>query len=1008
MATQYINYGLGGNGSGGVTSLNTLVGALTLSPGTGISITPSGGDTLTIASTSAGDVTLTAFGSSPSADGASLTGQALTLQPADATHPGGVSTTTQSFAGNKTFLDNLLANVIDAEALTDTMSIGSTNASIINIGNSGATVNIQGTTLYENVTQLQVTDPLITLNKGGGAGSAANSGFELEENSLITGYVETSGDRNSWLLKAPNTAGIATITPGASGITINQSSHDPVTLTAVGSSPNANGASLSSQALTLQPADASFPGVVSTAAQSFAGNKNFVNSLSSHNTSPAYQVDFKMDAADTFFVDGRSNPRTTTTGVLRLEHTPAITSTRPLNVDVNAAGYGDTHGMVTDYVTGAFSATTNADINMVTIDGSSATGGTVSAFFADLVNAGSLSSVNALRVSPGINPINQSTGSFANSSKSWDFNSNSSAYTDVTTGTNQIFVHNGDILYVSKAASTFSDINVTLSINANTSILPTFQYWNGAWTTFVPTDGTNGFTHSGNITFVAANLSGWTTTTVNGTSGYYIRITRTKGSLSVVPTETSIQLASGLTYYWDSTGAIYANSLTLPALTASRALTTDGSSNLAVSATTSTQLGYLSGTTGTTGTNLLVLGTSPTIASPTLSGTVNVSGLTASQAVVTDGSKNLASLQYTNSNTVSTLVQRDGSGNFSAGTITATLSGTATNATNVGITDDTTTNATVYPTWVTSNTGNLPEKVSSTKLSFNPSTGALSTTSLSLTNALTVANGGTGQSSNLTQYGVVYGSSTTAMATTSAGTTGQWLKATTSSAPSFAAFTPPTIQTFTSGASTYTTPAGVLYIKVKIVGSGGGGGGCGTGGSPGSGTNGSASTWKNSADTITYLSAGGGNGGTVGNGGGGGNGNAGGTNTTAAGPIILVNVAGAQGGWGTNTLATTGQPGGNGANSVFGGAGSGGGSGQAGGNAATNSGSGGGGGGGGNALAGGGGGAAGGYLEAIFTSPAATYKYSVANASAGGAAGTGGTAGGQSGAGLIIVEEYYQ
>jgi hypothetical protein len=60
----------------------------------------------------------------------------------------------------------------------------------------------------------------------------------------------------------------------------------------------------------------------------------------------------------------------------------------------------------------------------------------------------------------------------------------------------------------------------------------------------------------------------------------------------------------------------------------------------------------------------------------------------------------------------------------------ATTATTATNATNVGITNDTTTNATVYPTWVTANTGNLPQKVSSTKLSFNPSTGALTVSQL--------------------------------------------------------------------------------------------------------------------------------------------------------------------------------------------------------------------------------------------------------------------------------------
>jgi hypothetical protein len=53
---------------------------------------------------------------------------------------------------------------------------------------------------------------------------------------------------------------------------------------------------------------------------------------------------------------------------------------------------------------------------------------------------------------------------------------------------------------------------------------------------------------------------------------------------------------------------------------------------------------------------------------------------------------------------------------------------TATNATNVGITDDTSTAADMYPTWVTTTTGNLPVKVSSTKLKFNPSTGVLTMT----------------------------------------------------------------------------------------------------------------------------------------------------------------------------------------------------------------------------------------------------------------------------------------
>lgn len=49
---------------------------------------------------------------------------------------------------------------------------------------------------------------------------------------------------------------------------------------------------------------------------------------------------------------------------------------------------------------------------------------------------------------------------------------------------------------------------------------------------------------------------------------------------------------------------------------------------------------------------------------------------------------------------------------------------------NVNITNDTTTNATYYPTFVTSTSGAQEAKVSSTKLTFNPSTGTLTATSV--------------------------------------------------------------------------------------------------------------------------------------------------------------------------------------------------------------------------------------------------------------------------------------
>lgn len=62
-------------------------------------------------------------------------------------------------------------------------------------------------------------------------------------------------------------------------------------------------------------------------------------------------------------------------------------------------------------------------------------------------------------------------------------------------------------------------------------------------------------------------------------------------------------------------------------------------------------------------------GTYLTVNNPVWTGTMGTP-LTASQAVVTNGSSNLTTLAYASANTASALVQRDGSGNFSAGTMT--------------------------------------------------------------------------------------------------------------------------------------------------------------------------------------------------------------------------------------------------------------------------------------------------------------------------------------------------
>jgi hypothetical protein len=207
--------------------------------------------------------------------------------------------------------------------------------------------------------------------------------------------------------------------------------------------------------------------------------------------------------------------------------------------------------------------------------------------------------------------------------------------------------------------------------------------------------------------------------------------------------------------------------------------------------------------------------------------------------------------------------------------------------------------------------------------------------------------------------------------------------------------TPFTIQRFTSGSGTYTTPANCTAIRIRLVAGGGGGGGGGSGAT--SGSAGNATTFGGIL-TASGGDLGNSSNGTPGAGGAATGGNI--LNVTGSGGTIAAN----------NNTGGTFVFGGTGGSSAFGGAGRGGAnaSGFNGTAGATNSGGGGGGAGCNNtANSSGPGGGAGGYIEHYISSPAATYAYAVGAAANGGNAGTGGGAGGAGAAGIIVVEEYY-
>lgn len=125
-----------------------------------------------LSGTNTGDLTLAAVGSSPSANGASLSGQVLTIQPADGTHPGVITANTQTIGGGKSFTSATsfaagsavtaglyLATDVGTglwRAGVDSLGITAAGANVVTIGTSGLSVTgaLSASTTVTATTQL--------------------------------------------------------------------------------------------------------------------------------------------------------------------------------------------------------------------------------------------------------------------------------------------------------------------------------------------------------------------------------------------------------------------------------------------------------------------------------------------------------------------------------------------------------------------------------------------------------------------------------------------------------------------------------------------------------------------------------------------------------------------------------------------------------------------------------------------------------------------------------------
>jgi hypothetical protein len=268
----------------------------------------------------------------------------------------------------------------------------------------------------------------------------------------------------------------------------------------------------------------------------------------------------------------------------------------------------------------------------------------------------------------------------------------------VTNGSGAITIaatNNGTVTSVTGTAPVVSSGGATPAISMAAATTSVNGYLTSTdWTTF-----NNKTTNTGTVTSIIAGtyLTGGTITT---TGTLAVDATNLNTASKVVARDASGNFTAGTI-----TAALSGNASTATTLQTARTIngtSFNGSANITVPA------------------NIATSATASAFKVPFANTTASTTG---NYALLQDSTATFTYNPSTNTLTAGTFSGAL-SGNATTAT-SATSATTATNATNTAITNDTTTNATMYPTWVTTTTGNLPQKTSSTKFTFNPSTGNL-------------------------------------------------------------------------------------------------------------------------------------------------------------------------------------------------------------------------------------------------------------------------------------------
>lgn len=273
-------------------------------------------------------------------------------------------------------------------------------------------------------------------------------------------------------------------------------------------------------------------------------------------------VEFEETLFCDTFAESTTDARITFSSAVIINHTATEADDHALELDVDAAGYGDVKAFDIDYVTGNISTGEDEGVFLLNVDHIDATGGDV--FGIEILATEGGAAIYGIKTGVGIGPIHQDTGTFVNPTTGTDNTPSTDvpAMIDGSTGTTTAIFENDNEYIIIGAAAAFEELELVFTADASVSIKPTFWYsiaGTGQFTQFTPVDGTDGCKKTGVIAWDASDLTGHVADDVTGT--FDIKIIRTKNNMTTTPILGYAKTATTTEYIWDKDGKITINNL---------------------------------------------------------------------------------------------------------------------------------------------------------------------------------------------------------------------------------------------------------------------------------------------------------------------------------------------------------------------------------------------------------------------------------------------------------------